>query len=80
MQVHISAPSQVEVSGVAGNTVSLTSSTGLVEERSITSDETFNSIMEDMLFDLTVGAGPVVVGVKPLDGNVTPKTFTMVVT
>lgn len=79
VQVNISSSSQVEVTGTFG-VISLTSSTGLVEERSITTDEGFESDMGDMKFDLTSGAGPVVVSIKPLSGNVTPKEFTMVVT
>ena len=79
VQVDIAGPSQVEVSGTFG-TILLTSSTGLVTERTITGAATFMSEMEDMLFTLSAGAGPVVVGVKPLSGNSTPKTFTMVVT
>ena len=80
LQVNISSPSQIEVSGVSGNTVLLKSSTGLVTERTITADTTFKSDMEDMLFVLSAGTGPVVIGVNPMKGNRTAGGFTMVVT
>ena len=78
LQVNISSPSQVEVSGTFGS-VALTSSTGDVATRTDVVAATFGSIMEDMLFTAT-GAGPYTISVKPLTGNAEPKEFTMVVT
>ena len=80
LQVDISVPSQVEISGTFG-TVVLTSSTGLVIERTTTGAETFKSEMQDMKFELTIGAGPVVIGIQPLmgDTNSKPKVFRTIV-
>ncbi len=78
LQINVSSPSQVEVSGTFGS-LALTSSTGDVPTRTDTADATFGSIMEDMLFTAT-GAGPYTISIKPLSENAEPREFTMVVT
>jgi len=78
LQVNISSPSQVEVSGTFGS-VALTSSTEDVVERTDAVAATFQSVMEDMLFTAT-GAGPYTISVKPLSGNEEPRLFEMIVT
>jgi len=64
LDVVINDESQVEVTGTFGS-VALTGASGLVTERTITSDEAFASSMTDMKFTLT-GAGPVEITVYPL--------------
>ena len=76
LQVYISVPSQVEISGGSFGSVALTSSSGLVVERTDTVAVTFKSEMQDMLFTLTGGSG-IVIGINPLmgDTNSQPKVF-----
>lgn len=67
-QFYQGGPSQVEIAGTFG-TIELTSSSGLVVERTITAAETFLSDMNDMKFTLTIGDGPVTIGVFGINGS-----------
>ena len=64
LNVIIDGDSQIEVTGTF-TTISLTGPSGLVEERSITTDEAFASAMTHMRFEMTAGTGPAVVTVFP---------------
>lgn len=69
MQVFANGPSEVELSGTFGSVVLSTSTAPGVAERTITAGERFESEMQDMLFTLTTGTGPVVVNIRPFAGT-----------